>query len=189
VRVARFTILAALAACIAVLLPAHGLSKPSAPRACALGDVSGLEAVFGRTKTQAQAIDLQKKIQARGFLNTMILSDCPGFKLVLHGIETFDIGVAFQAEARKEGFLVTLECIKGQPIGRLEAIFGHGIDRTAANAIVSRAAAAGFPGVKLRGDPCGGFEVYIAGFKDAAEAQTFRDNAKARGFNVVIETN
>jgi len=189
VRVARFSALAALAGCIAILLPAHGLSKPSAPRACLLGDVSGLEAVFGRTKTQAQATDLQQKVRARGFLNTMILSDCPGFKLVLHGIETFDIGVALQAEARKEGFLVTLECIKGQPIGRLEAIFGHGIDRNAANDIVSRASAAGFPGLKLRGDPCGGFEVYVAGFKDAAEAQAFRDNAKTRGFNVVIEPN
>jgi hypothetical protein len=189
VRVARVSVLAALAGCIAILLPAHGLSKPSAPRACLLGDVSGLEAVFGRTTTQAQATDLQQKVRARGFLNTMILNDCPGFKLVLRGIDTFDVAVAFQAEARKEGFFVTLECIKGQPIGRLEAIFGHGIDRNTANAIVTRAAAAGFIGLKLRNDPCGGFEVYVAGFKDAAEAQTFRDNAKARGFNVAIESN
>lgn len=188
-KVARFSLLAALAASVAVLVPAHGLSKPAAKSACLLGDVSGLEAVFGRTKTQAQAETLQRRVQGRGFLNTQILSDCPGFKLVLHGIETFDVGVAFQAEARQEGFNVTLECIKGQPIGRLEAIFGHGIDRNAANAIVNRAAAAGFPGLKLRNDPCGGFEVYVAGFKTAAEAQTFKDNAKARGFDVAIETN
>ena len=44
-------------------------------------------------------------------------------------------------------------------------------------------------GLKLRNDPCGGFEVYVAGFKTAAEAQTFKDNAKSRGFDVAIETN
>lgn len=188
-RVARFSLLAALAAAVAVVVPAHGLSKPGAARVCAPTDFGGLEAVFARSKTQSAVATLQRQVQGRGFLNTQIVEDCPGFKLVLRGLETFDIGVSFQAEARKEGFFVTLECVKAGQIGRLEAVFGHGIDRTAANAIVARAAAAGFPGLKLRNDPCGGFEVYVAGFKTPAEAQTFKDNAKARGFDVAIETN
>jgi hypothetical protein len=109
--------------------------------------------------------------------------------VVVRGIETFDIGVALQAEARKEGFAVTLECIQAKQIGRLEAIFGHGRDRAAAQAIVNRAAGAGFPGLKMRSDPCGGFEVYLAGFDTQAEAVAFRDQARARGFNVVLEVN
>ena len=49
--------------------------------------------------------------------------------------------------------------------------------------------AAGFPGVKLRNDPCGGFEAYLAGFDGQQEAQAFATQAKARGFDVVVELN
>jgi hypothetical protein len=54
---------------------------------------------------------------------------------------------------------------------------------------VNRAAAAGFPGLKLRNDPCGGFEAYLAGFEDQREAEAFVAQANARGFNVVLERN
>ena len=34
----------------------------------------------------------------------------------------------------------------------------------------------------MRNDPCGGFEVYIAGFADKAAADQFVVTAKTRGF-------
>jgi hypothetical protein len=192
VRVARLSVLAAVVGVVAVLLPAHGLSEPAggkATSACREEYISGLEAVFGHRKTHQQALAFRSQVTARGFVNANVIEGCSDFRVVLRGIDTFDVGVDLQAEARKEGFAVTLECIQAKQIGRVEAIFGHGRDRAAANAIVSRAAAAGFPGPKMRNDPCGGFEVYLAGFSSQTEAGAFRDQARARGFNVVLETN
>lgn len=195
VKVARLFTLAVLAGVIAVLVPSYGLSKPEPSAA---GDqeacgriefVSGLEAVFGRRKTHALAITYRNQVVGRGFVNANIIEECTAFKVVVRGIDTFDVGVDLQSEARGEGFPVTLECVKGKELGRMEAVFGHERDRPGATALVNRAAAAGFPGLKYRNDPCGGFEVYLAGFKDDREAQTFRDNARARGFNVVLERN
>lgn len=191
-RVGRLSLFAAVIGVVAVLLPAHGLSEPSAGKAtsaCREEYVSGLEAVFGRRRTHQQALTLRSQVVGRGFANANVIEGCSDFRVVVRGIETFDIGVALQAEARRERFPVTLECIQAKQIGRVEAIFGHGRDRAAANAIVNRAAAAGFPGLKLRSDPCGGFEVYLAGFDNQAEAVAFREQAKARGFNVVLEVN
>ena len=195
-RVARLCALAVMAAGIAVFVPSLGLStsKPgfaSVNQVCSRVEFqSGLEAVFGRRATHQQAINLRNEVVRRGFANANIINDCPtGFRIVVRGIETFDIGVDLQSEARKEGFPVTLECIQGKEIGRLEAIFGHGRDRAAANAIVGRAAAAGMPGLKLRPDPCGGFEVFLAGFDNQREAETFVSQARARGFDVVLERN
>ena len=194
-KVARFSALAAFVGVIAILAPAHGLSKgePTKVRsqeACGRVEfASGLEAVFGRRKTHALAITYRNMVVGRGFVNANIIEECSGFKVVVRGIETFDVGVDLQSEARAEGFPLTLECIKGKEVGRLEAVFGHERDRAGANGLVNRAAASGFPGLKFRNDPCGGFEVYLAGFKDDREAATFRDNARARGFNVVLERN
>jgi hypothetical protein len=193
VRVARFAVLAVLAAVVAVLVPSHGLSEPSSGQAAGactrLEFVSGLEAVFGRRKTQALAQTFRNQVTSRGFVNANIIEECVGFKVVVRGIDTFDVGVDLQSEARREGFAVTLECVQAKPLGRIEVIFGHGRDRPTATAIVNRATAAGFPGVKLRNDPCGGFEAYLAGFNDRSEAVAFQGNAKDRGFNVAIEVN
>jgi hypothetical protein len=195
VRVARLAALAGIVAAVAVLLPSMGLSQaePSfaqAQQACGRQEfVSGLEAVFGRRRTNAQAVTLQRQVLSRGFLNANIIEGCREFRVVVRGIETFQIGVDLQSEARREGFGVTLECIKAKELGRIEAVFGHGRDRGAANTIVNRADAAGFPGLKVRSDPCGGFEVFLAGFKDQREAEEFRDQARARGFDVVLERN
>jgi hypothetical protein len=102
--------------------------------------------------------------------------------VVVRGIDTFDIGVDLQDEARREGFAVTLECIQAKTIGRWDGVLGHGRDRATANAIVTRAASVGFPGAKLRNDPCGGFEVYVPGFPDQGAAQSWAEAARARGF-------
>ncbi len=180
---------------VAGLVPSLGLSG-SAPgsakpqQACGrIEFISGLEAVFGRRKTHQQALAFRTQVTGRGFINANIIEGCDGFRVVVRGIDTFDVGVDLQSEARREGFAVTLECIQAKPLGRLEAIFGHGRDRPTATAIVNRADAAGFPGVKLRNDPCGGFEAYLAGFEDQREAEAFVAQANARGFNVVLERN
>ena len=194
-RVARLFALACLVGGLAGSVPSLGLSRStpdvvSAQQACGrLEFVSGLEAVFGRRKTHQQALTFRTQVTSRGFVNANIIEGCDGFRVVVRGIDTFDIGVDLQDEARREGFAVTLECIQAKPLGRLEAIFGHGRDRPTATAIVNRAAAAGFTGVKLRNDPCGGFEAYLAGFEDQREAEAFVAQAKARGFDVVLERN
>ena len=179
---------------VAVSVPSLGLSKPArtarADQTCGRVEfVSGLEAVFGRFKTHQQALTFRSNVTARGFVNANIIEGCNEFRVVIRGIDTFDIGVDLQSEARTEGFAVTLECIQAKQLGRWEVIFGHGRDRVTASAIVSRAASAGFPGVKLRNDPCGGFEAYLAGFTDQREAQSFVTEAKARGFDVIAELN
>jgi hypothetical protein len=194
VRVARFSGLAGVAAVIAVLAPSLGLSHSTpdfqqAQQACRVEHISGLEAVFGRRRTHQQAVTFRNTVLTRGFLNANIIEDCTGFKVVVRGIDTFAIGVDLQSEARREGFPVTLECIKGKEIGRLEAVFGHPRDRTATATLIARAEQQGFPGLKSRPDPCGGFEVYLAGFKDRAEAEAFAAQANRIGFNVVLERN
>src|SRR6266576_5829335 len=148
VRAARFFALACLAGGLAGSVPSLGLSgsapdSVSAQQACGrLEFISGLEAVFGRRKTHQQALAFRTQVTARGFVNANIIEGCDGFRVVVRGIDTFDVGVDLQNEARREGFAVTLECIQAKPLGRLEAIFGHGRDRPTAMAIVTRAEAA-----------------------------------------------
>ena len=186
-RAARLLGLAALVALVCVVVPSVGASRP-APNALGRADacrtefVSGLEAVFGRFKTQAQAATFRNKVTGRGFVNANIIESCSDFRIVIRGIDTFDVGVDLQSEARREGFSVTLECIQAKQLGRWEGILGHGRDRVAANNIVTRANNAGFPGARLRNDPCGGFEVYVAGFADERAAAGWAEEARNRGF-------
>jgi hypothetical protein len=188
VRAARLASLAFLVGLVCIVIPSLGLSSSTSAgqRDAACGDrveyVSGLEAVFGRFKTHQQALTFRTQVTSRGFVNANIIEGCDGFRVVIRGIDTFDIGVDLQSEARKEGFAVTLECIQAKQIGRWEGILGHGRDRPTAQAIATHAASVGFPGAKLRNDPCGGFEVYVAGFQDQLSAQSWAEAARARGF-------
>jgi len=196
VRVARLVGLAVLVGLVCVAVPSLGLSSATptgtkASQACGREEfVSGLEAVFGRRKTHQQALNLRAEITRIGFVNANIIEGCDDFRVVIRGIETFDVGVDLQEEAARVSYYVTLECIKAKQLGRWEGILGHGRDRVAANTLVTRAAAAGFPGVKLRNDPCGGFEAYVAGFADQREAAAFAATAKSRGFpDAIAELN
>ncbi len=192
-RVRLIAVAVALAALVAAALPGLGASSTAKKRPKAdcgrVEYLSGLEVVFGRLSTEAKAETFRRTVLGRGFQNANIIPGCDGFRIVVRGMETWDVAVELQAEARREHFAATIECIKGKEIGRLEAIFGHGRDRAAAQAIVNRAAASGYQGLKLRPDPCGGFEVYLAGFKSGEEAMTFRDEARRAGFDVVLERN
>ena len=195
-RGARLFGLALLVATMCVAVPSLGLSNSTPTRAkradaCnRLEFLSGLEAVFGRFKTHQQALAFRSRVTSRGFVNANVIEGCNEFRVVLRGIDTFDVGVDLQDEARKEGFAVSLECIQAKQIGRWEGILGHGRDRPTAQAIVNRAASVGFPGAKLRNDPCGGFEVYVAGFTDQGAAQGWAEAARGRGFpDAIAELN
>ena len=188
-RLRLIAVTVGLASVVAVAVPGVGSSAKRPQQTCAREEfVSGLEAVFGRFDTNAKAEALRRRVITLGFENANIIPGCD-YRVVVRGIETFEMAVDLQAEARRVHLNVTIECIKAKELGRLEAIFGHGRDRAAAQAIVGRAAASGFVGLKLRPDPCGGFEVYLAGFKDRAEAEAFRDQARRAGFDVVLERN
>jgi hypothetical protein len=187
-RAGLIAVTVGLAAFVAAALPGVGSSAKT--QACAREEfVSGLEVVFGHAKTEAAAEALQRLAVLRGFKNANIIPGCD-FRVVVRGFETFDQAVGVQTEARSVKFPnATIECIKAKQLGRFEAIFGHGRDGAAAQAIVDRAASFGYVGVKLRSDPCGGFEAYLAGFKDRAEAEVFKAQAKDRGVDVAIELN
>jgi hypothetical protein len=180
-----------LAGLLGAVTPEVASSAKQTPSDCGRVEyASGLEVVFGpRFSTEAKAEAQRREILGRGFLNANIIPGCDGFRVSVRGMETWDVAVELQSEARREQIPATIECIKGKEIGRLEAIFGHGRDRDSAQAIVNRAASFGYLGLKLRPDPCGGFEVYLAGFQDRAEAERFKAEAKDRGFIVALEIN
>lgn len=195
-RAARLTVFAGLVGLVCVVVPSLGLSSatPDTTKSASQCNreeyVSGLEAVFGRFKTHQQALAFRTRVTSRGFVNSNIIEGCNEFRVVIRGIDVFDVGVDLQSEARKEGFAVTLECIQAKQIGRWEGILGHGRDRPSAQAIADRAASVGFPGAKLRNDPCGGFEVYVAGFANQVAAASWAEAARARGFpNAAAEFN
>ncbi len=186
----RFLIVALGVICVAVTLPAvGGASRDAGPSACGREEfVGGLEAVFGRFKTQTAAQSFRSRVAASGFQNLNIIPGCNEYRVVLRGFDSFDTGVELQDEAQRFHYPVTLECIAPKDdVGELEVVFGHRRTRFGAQQLVNRAAALGFLGLQLENDPCGGFEVMIKGFTGRAQAEDFVDEAKSAGFSVVIE--
>jgi hypothetical protein len=186
----RFLVVALGVLCVVVALPGVGASRNTATSACGREEfVGGLEAVFGRFKTQAAAQSFRARVAAAGFQNLNIIPGCNEYRVVLRGIDSFDIGVELQDEARRFHYPVTLECIAAKDdVGELEVVFGHRRTRFDAQVLVNRAAALGFLGLQLENDPCGGFEVMIKGFTGRGQAEDFVDEAKRAGFNVAIES-
>ena len=173
-----------LAACV---LPAVGSSEPAgtaARSACGREEfVGGLEAVFGRVKTQAAASTFRVRVVAAGFQNASVIPGCSEFRVVVRGIDSFDVGVDLQAEAVHEHFAPTLECIAAKDdVGELEVVFGHRRTRAEAQQLVAAAADVGFTGLQLEADPCGGYEVLIKGFSGRSQAEDFVNEAKTAGF-------
>jgi hypothetical protein len=151
--------------------------------------VAGLEAVFGRFKTHADAIAFRNKIAQQGFVNGNVIQGCDGFRVVIRGLDSFDQGVDLQAEAAQVSLPVTLECIEAKDdVGELEAVFGHRRTRFDAQVLVNRAAALGFEGMQIESDPCGGYEVLEKGLTSREQAGEFVAEAKSVGFDVVIES-
>jgi hypothetical protein len=193
VRVIRLTAVFAGVTALLGFTPGVGSSKAnvaqSAQECSRVEYLSGLEAVFGRFQTLAAANQFRAKVVAAGFANADVIPDCPsGYKVSVRGMESFDVAVDLQDEARREHLTPTIECIKGKDdVGELEAVFGHTRNRSEASDLVTTAAARGFTGLQLEADPCGGFEVMFKGFSSREQADDFAAEAKQAGFDVVIE--
>jgi hypothetical protein len=182
-----FAFVVATAAVAAALVPTLGSSAP-ATTACGHTEyTSGLELVFKHFKTETAADTYRDGIVSEGFENASVVAGCD-YRVVVRGIENFDVAVDLQAEATRVHRPTTIECVQGKDdVGELEAVFGHRRTRADAEALVSRAAASGFVGLQLEPDACGGFEVMLKGFRDRSQADDFVSEAKTHGFDVVIE--
>jgi hypothetical protein len=183
-------IVAMAAAVTVVAFSGTSSASPKAGKAC--GGVpaynNGPEVVFGRPATLAAAQKLQKQVVGAGFTFTSIEVGCNEFRVVIRGYDTFATAVAIQAEARKTVFRPTVECYDApDKNGELEVGMGHEPDLDSANALVSLAAARGFPNAQLEADPCGGYEVMMKGFVDREQANAFADEAYSVGFNAHLE--
>ena len=187
-----FAVMVGAVAVVAVLTPSVGSSETAAKQPkqdCGRVEyTSGLELVFKRFSTHAPAVAYRNRIAINGFLNGNIIQGCDSFRVVIRGMESFDVAVELQSEAKTAKYATTIECIKGKDdVSELEVVFGHRRNRVEAEQLVLRAADSGFTGLKLEPDPCGGFEIMIKGFKDRPQAQDFVAEAKQHGFDVVIE--
>ena len=121
--------LLALAVAVALAVPAAGSSAsgPKRPKdqCSTLVFQNELEAVFGHVKTPAAAQVLLGKVRRVGFANADIIrAGCSDYKVFQRGVETWDIGVDLQDEARQVGLAVTLECVRGKGAGDIQAIIG-----------------------------------------------------------------
>jgi hypothetical protein len=185
------TLVAATVGVVVALLPGVGSSAPSVKtptQECGHVEyTSGLELVFKHFKTETAADTYRDDLVREGFENASIVPGCD-FRVVVRGIENFDVAVELQAEAQRVRRSTTIECIQGKDdVGELEVVFGHRRTRDDAEALVSRAADSGFVGLQLEPDACGGFEVTIKGFRDRNQADEFVAEAKTHGFEVTVE--
>jgi cell division septation protein DedD len=150
--------------------------------------ITGPEVVFGRPTTLAAAQKLQAQVTAQGFTFTAIEVGCNEFRVVIRGYDTFATAVAIQDEARRSTFRPTVECYHApDKNGELEVAMGHAPDLDSAKALVALVASRGFVGAQLEADPCGGYEVMMKGFVDAAQANAFAAEAYGVGFNAHLE--
>ena len=191
-RLRLIVVTVALAALAATAAPSTGASKGSAKgptQTCArIEFTSGLEVVFGRFSTEAKAQTFQRNTVRQGFQNANIICSGNQWLVVVRGMESFDIAVDLQSEARTVNIKATVECIQGKDdVGELEVVFAHRRTRADAAQFVDRAGMSGFVGLQLEPDPCGGFEIMLKGFTDRAQANDFVDQARRAGFDVVIE--
>ncbi len=181
-------VIAGAVASVAILAPGAG-SRTAAPKICKVEYTSGLEFVFKRFKTHPEAVTYRNKVLTNGFLNASIIEGCDGFfRVVVRGIDSFDVAVDLQAEAKTANYAGTIECIQGKDAAsELEVVLGHRPTRADAADLVTRAAELGFVDLQTEPDPCGGFEVMVKGFQDRSQADDFVQEAKANGFDAVIE--
>ena len=176
------------AALLAIVVPGMGSSSTTRANQCnPPGMYTGLEVVFGRT-TKARSSNLRARVLHNGFENAQIIEDCTGFRVVVRGMESFDVAYELQAEARRVTYKATIECVQGQDnFGELEVAFGHRRSRADAADLVTQAASEGFTGLQLEADPCGGFEVVFKGFSSRAQAEDYAAEARRGGFKAAVE--
>jgi hypothetical protein len=181
----------AAVALAAALLPVVGVSgSQGATRDTCTTPVfeGGIDLVFGRATSQAAADALTQRAESVGFKGVKTVRDtCAIWKSALRGLHDFDTAVGIQDEARPVGLSPTVECVRAQEIGQLQAIFGTARTLADLEPIIDRANSFGYPGLKTKTAPCGGYQAFVAGFSSRAEADGFAQTATQRtGLHVTI---
>lgn len=150
--------------------------------------VNGLDLVFGRAKSQAAAGKIAQLAVTVGFKGVQTVQEsCTVWKAVLRGLDSFSTAVGVQAEARTVRKFPTIECVTSQQTGQLQAIFGTLPTIGELSAVIARANSFGYVGLKTKRAPCGGYQAYVAGFSDKAQAIEFAQTASERtGLHVTI---
>ena len=74
----------------------------------------------------------------------------------------------------------TVECVKADQIGQLQAVFGTRPTLGELDAVIQRARSFGYVGMKTKRAPCGGYQAYVAGFTDRGQAEEFVSTARQR---------
>lgn len=149
---------------------------------------NGLDLVFGRAKSQPAADKIAQQAVTVGFKGVKTVQEsCTVWKAVLRGLDSFSTAVGVQAEARTVRKFPTIECVTAQQTGQLQAIFGTLPTIGELNGVIARANSFGYIGVKIKRAPCGGYQAYVAGFSDKAQAFEFAQTARERtGLPVTI---
>jgi hypothetical protein len=190
VRVKRLAVTLLFASVVSVAVFVGGVSGASSGAAQCETIVyqNGVELVFGRAKTRAAADRITAAVSHNGFKGvTTVQENCSTFKSVMRGLDTFDQAVGVQAEARTVRLSPTIECLTAQEIGQFQAIFGIRPTLGELSDVIRRANNFGYVGLKTKHAPCGGYEAYIAGFNNRAEAVDYAQEASNRiGLHVVI---
>ena len=142
---------------------------------------NGLDVVFGRAKTRAGADAITARAQRSGFRGVTTLQEsCNVWKSAFRGLDSFQTAVALQTEARRAKLKPTIECVKAQQIGQLQAIFGTRATAGELDDVIQRARSFGYVGLKTKRAPCGGYQAYVAGFRDRGQAEDFAQTARQR---------
>jgi hypothetical protein len=149
---------------------------------------NGLDLVFGRAKSPAAADRIAQRAVTVGFKGVKTVQEsCTVWKAVLRGLDSFPTAVGVQAEARTVHHFATIECVTADQTGQLQAIFGTRPTVGELNAVIARANSFGYVGLKIKRAPCGGYQAYVAGFSNKAQALEFAQTARERsGLPVTI---
>jgi len=149
---------------------------------------NGLDLVFGRAGSRAAADKIAQQSVTVGFKGVKTVQEsCTRWKAVLRGLDSFSTAVGVQAEARTVRRFPTIECVTSDQTGQLQAIFGTLPTITELNVVIARANSFGYVGLKIKRAPCGGYQAYVAGFSDKAQALEFAQTARDRsGLRVTI---
>ena len=175
----------------AALILAAGVSGASAKQQQGCGTPvyeNGLDLVFGRAKSPAAADKITQRAVTVGFKGVKTVQEsCTVWKAVLRGLDSFPTAVGVQAEARTVHHFPTIECVTAEQTGQLQAIFGTRPTIGELNAVIARANSFGYVGLKIKRAPCGGYQAYVAGFSNKAQALEFAQTARERsGLPVTI---
>ena len=149
---------------------------------------NGLDLVFGRAKSRAAADKIAQQSVAVGFKGVKTVQEsCTVWKAVLRGLDSFPTAVGVQTEARTVRRFPTIECMTAQETGQLQAIFGTLPTIGELNVVIAKANSVGYIGLKIKRAPCGGYQAYVAGFSDKAQAFEFAQTASERtGLHVTV---